>query len=180
MNEESIREKLSALVDDELDEFEERRMHAALANDAGLRRTWERYYLVRAALHQELEIVLPPTVAERVAQRIAGEPSEAGSYWRHRLVRLAATLAMAASVAAIAVLGVQRVSAPPGAPETLAAAGPDAALPVVRVGTTRWDTKEPQAEEALNAYLIEHNEFAADLGGMMPSYVRVVGYDSDK
>ena len=41
--------------------------------------------------------------------------------------------------------------------------------------------KEPEAENALNAYLVEHDEFAstAGLGGMMP-YVRVVSYDNDK
>ena len=51
----------------------------------------------------------------------------------------------------------------------------------VRAGVRRWDTREPEAESALNAYLVEHNEFAPTSGmnGMLP-YVRVVGYDSDK
>ena len=180
MNEEGMKEKLSAFVDNELDELDEHRVHTALAGDALLRRTWERYHLARSALHQELEIVLPPDMAERVARRIAGEPSEAGSYRRHQLARLAGTLALAASVAAIAILGVQRVNAPPAQPATLAASSPVNPEPVVRVGTTRWDTKEPEAEDALNAYLMEHNEFASNIGGMMPAYVRVVGYDSDK
>ena len=41
--------------------------------------------------------------------------------------------------------------------------------------------KEPEAESALNAYLVEHDEFASasGLGGMMP-YVRIVSYDNDK
>ena len=180
MNEEGMKEKLSALVDNELDELDEHRVHAALTGDVALRRTWERYHLARSALHQELDIILPPDMAERVSRQIAGEPSEAGSYRRHQLTRLAGTLALAASVAAIAILGVQRVNAPPAQPVTLAASSPVIAEPVIRVGTTRWDTKEPAAEDALNAYLVEHNEFASSIGGMMPSYVRVVGYDSDK
>ena len=180
MKEEGMKEKLSAFVDNELDELDEHRVHAALAGDAALRRTWERYHLARSALHQELEIILPSDMAERVSRRIAGEPSEAGSYRRHQLARLAGTLAMAASVAAIAILGVQRVNAPPEQPATLAASSPVNAEPVIRVGTTRWDTKEPEAEDALNAYLVEHNEFASNFDGMMPAYVRVVGYDSDK
>jgi len=51
----------------------------------------------------------------------------------------------------------------------------------IRSGTTRWDMKEPEAESALNAYLVEHDEFASTsgLGGMMP-YVRIVSYDNDK
>jgi sigma-E factor negative regulatory protein RseA len=180
MNEEGMKEKLSAYVDNELDELDEHRVHTALAGDPLLRRTWERYHLARSALHQELEIILAPEVAERISRRIAGEPSEAGSYRRHRLARLAGTLAMAASVAAIAILGVQRVNAPPAQPVTLAASSTAAPAPVIRVGITRWDTKEPEAEQALNAYLMEHNEYASTMGGMMPSYVRVVGYDSDK
>lgn len=180
MNEEGMKERLSALVDNELDELDEHRVHAALTDDAALRRTWERYHLARSALHQELEIILPPDMAERVSRRIAGEPSGAGSYRHHRLARLAGTLALAASVAAVAILGVQRVNAPPQQPATLVASDPANAEPVIRAGTTRWDTKEPAAEDALNAYLMEHNEFASNIGGMMPAYVRVVGYDSDK
>lgn len=180
MNEEGMKEKLSAFVDNELDELDEHRVYSALVENTAMRRTWERYHLARSALHQELEVILPPDMAERVSRQIAGEPSEAGSYRRHQLARLAGTLALAASVAAIAILGVQRVNAPPAQPVTLAASSPEAPAPVIRVGTTRWDTKEPQAEDALNAYLMEHNEFASTLGGMMPSYVRVVGYDSDK
>ncbi len=180
MNEEGMKEKLSAFVDNELDELDEHRVHATLTDDVALRRTWERYHLARSAVHQELEIILPPDMAERVARRIAGEPSEAGSYRRHQLARLAGTLAMAASVAAIAILGVQRVNTPPAQPATVVASSAATPAPVVRVGTTRWDTKEPEAEQALNAYLMEHNEFASTMGGMMPAYVRVVGYDSDK
>jgi len=175
-----MKEKLSAFVDNEVDELDEHRVHAALTDDLALRRTWERYHLARSALHQELEIILPRDMAERVSRRIAGEPSEVGSFRRHQLARLAGTLALAASVAAIAILGVQRVNVPTDKPATLAASNPVTAAPVIRVGTTRWDTSEPQAEEALNAYLVEHNEFASNFDGMMPAYVRVVGYDSDK
>jgi hypothetical protein len=41
--------------------------------------------------------------------------------------------------------------------------------------------KEPETESTLNAFLVEHNEFASSsgIGGMMP-YVRVVGYDNPK
>jgi hypothetical protein len=51
----------------------------------------------------------------------------------------------------------------------------------VRAGATRWDVKEPETESTLNAFLVEHNEFASSsgIGGMMP-YVRVVGYDNPK
>ena len=86
-----------------------------------------------------------------------------------------------ASVAAIAVTGVQWINRPASAPLAPLAAVQTAPEKIIRAGTTHWDTKEPEAESALNAFLVEHNEFASSssIGGMMP-YVRVVGYDNPK
>ena len=181
MNHEHMKEKISALVDNELDELEERRVIAALEGDVELRRAWERYHLVRAALHQDLDIVVAKDMAERVSQRIAAEPSSAGSFRRHRATRLLGTLAIAASVAAVAIVGVQWVHQPAPVPTTVVATGKPAPQNIIRTGTTHWDMKEPEAENALNAYLVEHDEFASmsGFGGMMP-YVRVVTYDNDK
>jgi sigma-E factor negative regulatory protein RseA len=183
MNDEHMKEKLSALVDNELDELEERRVFKALADDVALRRTWERYHLVRAALHQDVDVVVAQDAAERLARRIEAEPSTAVSFRRHRVTRFIGTLAIAASVAAIAITGVQWVHQPAPVPAPLPALAVNNPAPqnFIRSGTTRWDMKEPEAESALNAYLVEHDEFAstAGLGGMMP-YVRVVSYDNDK
>ncbi len=181
MNDEHLKEKLSALVDNELDELEERRVFTALKGDVALRRTWERYHLVRAALHQDVDVVVAQDAAEQVARRIEAEPSTAVSFRRHRVTRFLGTLAIAASVAAIAITGVQWIHPPAPAPLPALAANKPASQNIIRSGTTRWDMKEPEAESALNAYLVEHDEFASTsgLGGMMP-YVRVVSYDNDK
>ncbi|MBI3546593.1 MAG: sigma-E factor negative regulatory protein [Gammaproteobacteria bacterium] len=179
-NDKIMQEKLSAFVDNELDELETRQLMAALSQDATLRRTWERYHVARSALHQDSEILLVANVAEKVAQQIESEPSRAGSYRRQQALRVVSTLALAASVAAIAILGVQRLNDKPESSAAALVAGGKPAGQVIRSGTTRWDTKEPGAENALNAYLVEHNEFASTsgIGGMMP-YVRVVGYDNN-
>ena len=181
MNDEHMKEKLSALVDNELDELEERRVFTALEGDVVLRRTWERYHLVRAALHQDVNVVVAPDAAEQLARRIEAEPSTAVSFRRHRVTRFLGTLAIAASVAAIAITGVQWIHQPAPAPLPALAANEPASQNIIRSGTTHWDMKEPEAESALNAYLVEHDEFASTsgLGGMMP-YVRVVSYDNDK
>jgi negative regulator of sigma E activity len=99
------------------------------------------------------------------------------TFKRRRLAHLVGTFAVAASVAAIAIVGVQWLQPPANAPLTKLAAN---APKPVHSGTTRWDTKEPEAENALNAYLVEHDEFAsnAGIGGMMP-YIRVVSYDNE-
>jgi len=181
MNDEHLKEKLSALVDNELDELEERRVFTALEGDVALRRTWERYHLVRAALRQDVDVVVVQDAAEQVARRIEAEPSTAVSFRRHRTSRFLGTLAIAASVAAIAITGVQWVHQPAPAPLPALAANNPAPQNFIRSGTTRWDMKEPEAENALNAYLVEHDEFASTsgLGGMMP-YVRIVSYDNNK
>src|SRR3989344_3322251 len=98
-----MRERLSSLVDSELDELNERRVMAALGQDPGLRSTWRRYHLMRAALRGELDEFAGLDVAERVTARIAAEPADAGVMRRRNTARIAGTLAMAASVAVIAI-----------------------------------------------------------------------------
>lgn len=175
-----LKAKLSAFVDDELDAPEERRVLAALEKDAGLRRAWERYHLMRSALRQDLGVLVSPEVAERVAARIQAEPvAKVIPLRRQKIMRLAGTLAIAASVAAVAITGLQWLNQPASAPLAQLAAGQPASDSIIRAGSTRWNMKEPEAESALNAFLVEHNEFASSsgIGGMMP-YVRVVGYDN--
>jgi len=181
MSDEHLKEKLSSLVDNELDELEERHVFTALKGDVALRRTWERYHLVRAALRQAVDVVVAQDAAEQIARRIEAEPSPAVSFRRHRVTRFIGTLAIAASVAAIAITGVQWFHQPSPAPLPALAANNPAPQNFIRSGTTRWDMKEPEAESALNAYLVEHDEFASTsgLGGMMP-YVRIVSYDNNK
>ena len=180
-NTEDMKEKLSALVDNELDNLDERRVMAALEKDADLRRTWERYHLLRSALHRDLDVLIPRDMAERVALQIGMEPAGIGSFPRQKITRYAGTFAIAASVAAIAIASVQWINRPASTPVTTLAAVQPAPENIIRVGTTRWDMqqKETEAESALNAFLVEHNEFASSsgIGGMMP-YVRVVGYDN--
>lgn len=178
-NTDDMKEKLSALVDNELDELDERRVMKALEQDAELRQTWERYHLVHSVLHQELDMLVPSGVATRVAAQIAQDPAASVSFRRHKIGRIAGTLAMAASVAAIAVAAVQWFNRPDTAPVPSLAASQPAPDNFIRAGATRWDVKEPETESTLNTFLVEHNEFASSsgIGGMMP-YVRVVGYDN--
>lgn len=180
MNEhDEMKQRLSAFVDDELDAPEERRVLAALEKDVDLRRAWERYHLMRSALRRDLGVLVSPEMAEHVAARIAAEPAKIVPFRRQKIARFVGTLAIAASVAAIAIAGVQWFNQPTSAPLAPLAAGQPASENILRAGVTRGDGKEPEAENALNAFLVEHNEFASSsgIGGMMP-YVRVVGRDN--
>jgi negative regulator of sigma E activity len=169
-------EKLSALMDDELSEFETRRVLDELRDDPQQRATWERYHLARAALRNELDMVASPDLAERVAGRLADVPAES-----HRPLRAAGSLAVAASVAALAILGVQwlnRTETGPVAP--VASLEKPSLAKVATASAARERPAQTETERTLNAYLVEHNEFAtAGMSGMLP-YVRVVGHDTSK
>src|SRR5712692_4440435 len=68
-----MKEKISALLDTELKGRERDRILAELKRDSGLRKVWERYHLISAALRNELEIVVTPKLADRVAENIKSE-----------------------------------------------------------------------------------------------------------
>ena len=87
--------------------------------------------------------------------------------------------ALAASVAAVAIVGVRWM-----APEDVAAPQYVAAVEnadYLRTTATRWQSVPTDVEENLNAYLVEHSEFSptSSMNGVM-SYVRFVGYDSEQ
>jgi sigma-E factor negative regulatory protein RseA len=178
----TMKEKLSALIDAELDELDERRTLKALADDGKLRSTWERYHLIRAVMTRQLEALAAPGLAERVmarlddgTRRIAAPPLR---FWP-----LAGGFAAAASVAAIAILTFQAIeqpSAPSGAPTAAVASTAGGSPPVTATVTPAvMATSDP--EERLDLYLVGHNEFMpiAGIGGMLP-YVRVVTHNQDK
>ncbi len=170
-----MNEKLSAYMDNELDELETRRLLAALAGDEALRAAWGRYHLAGAVLRREP--LAPADVAARVAAQLRTQTRPRPAW--QPLVRLTGQLALAASVAAIAIVGAQWWLKPAGEPPATVAQNAAPPVEYLRARGSRWDTNQREKENTLNAYLVEHNEFALTSGvsGMLP-YVRVVGYDS--
>ena len=53
MRSEVLQESLSALMDNEADELEVRRVLQAAEQDPALRSTWSRYQVARAVMHKE-------------------------------------------------------------------------------------------------------------------------------
>lgn len=169
-----MKEKLSALVDNELDELETRRLLTALAADETLRATWGRYHIIGAVLRRES--IAPVSIATRVAARLGQAPSPARSF-----TRMAGQLALAASVAGVALIGAQWWLGGQLSSTTTVAQNTTQPVEYLRASGTRWNTQQPGAENTLNAFLVEHNEFAPTSGvGRMFPYVRVVSYDSQE
>lgn len=112
-----VRESLSAMVDNEAAEFELFRTAKMLSEDDELRRTWHRYHLassvmgqessitatdlsaqIASAIEMEAEFLVPPVEDERVSE-YSQESSSSN--------RTFSKIAIAASVAMVAVFGVQ-------------------------------------------------------------------------
>lgn len=103
MNREALHESLSAVMDNEADELELRRVLAASEN-AELRTTWSRYQVARAAMHKEL---LEPRmdIAAAVSAALADEPRPTQALrgpWR-----AIGRIAVAASVTVAVLAGVR-------------------------------------------------------------------------
>ncbi len=178
-----LKESLSALMDGEASEFEQAQIGAAIARDAELAESWERYHLIRAVLNRGLAPTLASGVAQRVAAQIAQLPAPGAPAWRERLrpiKRWSAQLALAASIAAVAIFGARWILPQGLAPEASPLiSGVEPQAEIVRAGVARWAPVEPETAHLLNTYLVEHNEIspAASMKGVMP-YGRFVGYDN--
>lgn len=175
---ESLNEQVSASVDGELEGTETSLLLRRLSTDPELRARWARYHLISDTLKNNLSQQLPVNFAERVSQAIADEPTPQRLFSPMRLLKPAAGLAIAASVAALAVLGMRSLH-----PETDNGSGMQIASAVVvpqatRVSGTHWDRAQPEVAARLNTYLLNHNGHAETAGmqAVLP-YVRIVGYD---
>ena len=172
-----MREEISALLDGEGDDLERERALRALGTDPGLRAAWERYHLTSAAIRRELEMMVSPGLADRIQERLHHETQD--NTGRHslspRILKLTAGLAIAASVAAVAILNLPPLVSPSAVPVARNTSGPAPGKSTVA------DARQtpPELRSALSPYLVQHGEFtpAAGMNGML-SYVRVIGRDN--
>jgi sigma-E factor negative regulatory protein RseA len=106
---ERMRESLSALLDDEANELEIERVLSRISDDEGLRQTWVRYNAVRASAsgHQLAHMSLD--ISAQLRHAVAAE-AVATPGLKQRLLRPIASLAVAASVAAVVVVGGQQLA----------------------------------------------------------------------
>ncbi|WP_339462954.1 sigma-E factor negative regulatory protein [Pseudomonas sp. EA_105y_Pfl2_R69] len=105
MSRETLQESLSAVMDNEADELEVRRVLAA-SDDAALRATWSRYQIARAVMHKEL---LEPRldIAAAVSAALADEALPTTAAKPAGPWRSIGRLAVAASVTLAVLAGVR-------------------------------------------------------------------------
>ncbi|MBC9249942.1 RNA polymerase subunit sigma [Pseudomonas alcaligenes] len=103
MSREALQESLSAVMDNEADELELRRVLAA-SDDGELRATWARYQVARAVMHKELlepRLDIAAAVSAALAEEAVPAKAANGSW------RTLGRLAVAASVTLAVLAGVR-------------------------------------------------------------------------
>jgi sigma-E factor negative regulatory protein RseA len=187
-------EALSALVDDQLQEGESGVLQELIGNEPA-RRRWGRYFLISDCLKGELPRYVDPGLADRIAIAIRREPVMLATRTPlpAAILKPLAGLAIAASVAALAIVGIQLNhggSAPAPTAQVTFTTGPQ----TEPEGAFRLASGHPGAEPArpqlsngrlpssrLNRYLVNYNEFRSNAAvqGMLP-YVRIVAHERDE
>ena len=105
MSREALHESLSAVMDNEADELELRRV-LATDGDTEMRSTWSRYQLARAVMHKEL-IEPRLDIASAVSAALADEPALSAAKTQPSAWRNIGRLAVAASVTVAVLAGVR-------------------------------------------------------------------------
>jgi sigma-E factor negative regulatory protein RseA len=171
---EEIREGLSALVDGELEEAQAGELIDHVLSDSELKLAWERYYFVTDAVRNKVSDIAPGNLAQRVRLEVESEPvplTQRRERWVPRKPVIG--LALAASVATLAVIGVYTLQGK----EESASLQPLAQMTTTDPVGMRWNISQPTIESRLNGYLVNHSEYLGNgMQGMHP-YARIVGYN---
>ncbi|MGB5472164.1 MAG: sigma-E factor negative regulatory protein [Gammaproteobacteria bacterium] len=174
----TLHEQLSALVDDELCESEQALLIRQLGRDANLRNRLARYQVISDTLRSNLPHGVDTGFYRRVHAALEQEAEIHAAQSRVMpLFKPVAGLALAASVAVVAVVSLQSVRQqdPAGAPAIASAPGVN---DYIRANNIPPPVVPRNSARGLEAYLVNHNEYAVNRGmqGMLP-YMRIVGRD---
>jgi sigma-E factor negative regulatory protein RseA len=171
----SLHEQLSALVDDELTGSEHAMLFRRIESDDQLYQRLSRYQLISDALQNHLPERVDTAFSLRVQGMLRSEPAQSGYSRLAALARPAAGLAVAASVAVMAVISIQSARQETVSPADVVAVSAPPAGDYLRVSD---EPGNPSVDRKLDMYLVNHNEYAVNRGmqGMLP-YMRIVGHE---
>lgn len=167
MNKESF-EHLSSLMDGELSRETGRFMARRLTSDNELRGAWQRYHMIRDCLRQPGERSVFLDLSERMRSELDSRAEAAPAPAARRWLRPVAGLAVAASVAVMAVtlvgpdLRPGAPSATPVQPQPFSSPNTLPAVPLSQPASYSPDDRA--AEQRLNSYLLRHSQLATSAG----------------
>jgi len=163
-------DKISALMDGELDDREARAQFARLRHDDELTDCWHTFHAIGDTLRGEQG--LSPGFNRRLADRLAGEPTALAP--RRLMVKHIMTygLSAAASLSAVALVGWVAFLNNPLAPQPEMIAAPASTAPAA---TPQIQLANVPSDGAMSEYLIAHQEFSpsTSIQGVVP-YIRTV------
>mgnify|MGYP001596747905 FL=1 len=163
-------DKISALMDSELDEHQARQLFTRLKQDEQLLHCWHTFHLIGDALRGER--ILSHEFDQRLTARLVGEPTVLAPRRSTTKRMTAYALSAAASLLAVALVGWVAFFNNPLTPQPEIAKAPNtpppAAAPSTQLASVPSDGK-------MNEYLIAHQEFSPStaIQGLAP-YIRSV------
>ena len=185
MADHNMKEEISALMDGEIDEQKMQQYLRELRTDSECRSCWEQYHLIGDTLRNNLPLHMNRSFVDGISKAIAEEDlpapvttpqeTQAPKTKRHAMINPFSGFAIAASVAAVAYLGVGMITVEEAAGPSLAnntsAVAPVApiaqnlpqTLPQSGVQTVQgqqWTITKPAVESRLNNYLYNHRNVA--------------------
>lgn len=183
-------ERLSALIDSELSPAITADTLSRLKQAPDLRKTWDRYHLIGDAIRGEGIRLSAEGIAESVRARVLEEPAilvspvpfDTTKKLRNRVLRPLAGAAIAASVAALAVFMLPRLTGelPAAGPVQVVSKSPPPVSYDGQAGTRWKNLAEPALESKLNRYLENHSEYASSGGMGVVPYSSFVSYDTTR
>ncbi len=213
MNEQ--RENLSALIDDYQQSEPDQSLLNDVLGDVNKQYTLRRYQMIGEVMRNETPEAIKLDFAAGVMSQIENESvlqvkqqpenneSQQSSWFWSVLFKPVAGLAVAATVAVVAVSSLQLQPAAVDQADSLASVDDSSAkveflasIPVINRGLStvsvngnnpapqvgmNWKIKRNghEIQKKLNTYLVNHNEFSNSLQGIIPQ-ARVVGFDAKK
>ncbi len=183
----TINEQISTLIDGELPEEEYEFLQHQLTKDSKLQETWRNYHLIRDTMREDLpEFIDVNTGVTYIRhQQIDEQASVSKPEVLWRFARPAAGMAIAASVAMLAIIGVvynDEQSTTPLTSRFIAAFQTDEQQRIREnfavIPRNNWQSAKPAVVSHLNGYLVDHSHYArfGSARGII-SYSRVAGYD---
>ncbi len=157
-----VKDQISALLDDELDSRESALLLARLTRDRELLETWERYGVIGDCIRGSLPTHLQHGIAERVSRAVKENPPLGSTRPAGRLWRGAAGIAVAASVAVVALVALQgpQTQAPEFVtPTALSTTDDSYTVPVINMR----EQASASLRERLNFYQVSHSEIAGPM-----------------
>ncbi|HEY1773417.1 MAG TPA: sigma-E factor negative regulatory protein [Gammaproteobacteria bacterium] len=163
-----LREQISALCDHELPEGEHELLLRRFSVEKSLRLHWERYHLIGAALRKELPAVDSRGLADRVmaALHVEAVPEPEQTKFMPSLLRGFAGMAIAATVAVVAIVGIGRGPHRPAHGEIVPAnsLARSETSPVNLMNDANWSGQSVPVQASLDDAVVDQEGVSPALG----------------